>query len=485
MILKQSKFIAISLSASVVKLAQVTSAGVVEKLAQKAVSGNAVDSALRDALSGFDTKKAGVICVLSGDIATTKHLEVPSVDREEIESIITLQASRHTPFNKDEIITSYIKIGSPRSNFTSVLLVVVKRDAVKEKLMIMRSVGLDTTAVLFAPEGVARFYAKTINAKKGETFALVDVSLQNTNFIVVTDGIPVMSRNIPGGIEGVAMDPAALTQTVQEVKASLDVLQQEKTSYPSKIIVTTDHMVIAGIDKALIDAIALPVETIPYGSVVKGFKGLKEQLAKDFMDESALDVLATGFSAAKCGADLVPQEIRDQRSVAEKGRETMKAGIFVLLLLLFIGGGLLSRVYFKDVFLKQNLVEKYSDQKKEVVLLENMINKTRVLRDYLQARQMPLEAIRELYSIVPEEIYLSSISMDDAGIVTIQGVSESMSRVFSLVTKLEDAPLFENVKTKSTTAKKERGKDVAAFELVLKLSQVAGVDDDNASKQGK
>jgi hypothetical protein len=45
--------------------------------------------------------------------------------------------------------------------------------------------------------------------------------------------------------------------------------------------------------------------------------------------------------------------------------------------------------------------------------------------------------------------------------------------------------LFENVKTKSTTAKKDRGKDVAVFEIVFKLSSAVAVDHDNASKQGK
>jgi Tfp pilus assembly PilM family ATPase/Tfp pilus assembly protein PilN len=484
MILKQSKFIAVSLGSSVVKVAQVTRSGSVEKLTQKAVFDNAVEPALRDALRGFDTRKAGIICVLPGDIATTKYIEVPSVEREEIESIIALQASRHTPFNKDEIITSYVKIRSPRPNFTSILLVVVKRDAVKEKLTVMRSVGLDTTAVLFAPEGIVRFYVPLVKPKKGEKFALVDMASKNTNFIVVADGVPVMSRSIPGGIEDVVIDPAALRQVVQDVKASLDAFDQEGISRPSRIILTTDHAALTGMDKMLVEVTALPVQAMPYGAAVKGFKGFKEQLGKEFMDVSALDVIATGIAAAKCDADLVPQEIKDQRSVSEKGRETMKAGIFVLILLFFVGGGLLSRVYFKDLFLKQNLVAKYSEQKKEVVLLENMINKTRVLRDYLQARQLPLEAIRELYRIIPEEMYLSNISMDDLGNVTVQGVSESMSRVFSVVTLLEESPLFENVKTKSTTAKKDRGKDVAAFEIVLKLS-VADVNDAAASKQGK
>ncbi len=471
--LNQAKLITISLTPSLVKIAQLTRAGVVEKLVQKPVPEGAVEAALREALTGFQVKNAGIVCVLSGDVATTKYLEVPSSSKEEIESILALQASRHTPFSKDEILTSYIKIGSPRPNFSSVLLIVVKRDVVKEKLAALRGAGLSMEAVLFAPEGIARFYSREVNPKKGEKFALVDVGSRHTTFIVVGEGVPIMSRNIPVGVEHVAADPAALAQIVTETKASIDAFQQETSSRPRSVILTSAHTAIAGLEVSLAEALACKAEVIPYARIVKGVKGLKEQLARDFVDESALDVIATGVMAGKCAADLVPQEIKDQRSIVEKGRETMQAGVFVLLILAFVGAGLLSRLYFKDLFLKQNLIGKYSDQKKEVGLLENMINKTRSLRDYLQARQLPLEAIRELYRIVPDEIYLSSITMDDTGSISLAGISDSMSKVFAFVTALEESPLFENVKTKSTTAKKERSKDVAAFEIVLKLSPAA------------
>ena len=102
-------------------------------------------------------------------------------------------------------------------------------------------------------------------------------------------------------------------------------------------------------------------------------------------------------------------------------------------------------------------------------ILENTISKTRVLRQFLEMRTVPLETIHELYRIIPEEIYLTSINMDDAGNLALQGVSDSMSKVFSFVTALEDSPLFDGVKTKSTASKKDRGKDVATFEIVMKV----------------
>jgi Tfp pilus assembly protein PilN len=82
---------------------------------------------------------------------------------------------------------------------------------------------------------------------------------------------------------------------------------------------------------------------------------------------------------------------------------------------------------------------------------------------------LPLEIIHELYRLIPQEIYLNGITLDSGGNLSVVGVSESMSKVFALVTALEDSPFFEGVKTKSTASKKVGGKDMATFELVMKL----------------
>ncbi|MEI8011016.1 MAG: PilN domain-containing protein [Candidatus Omnitrophota bacterium] len=484
---KYNKYITISINPSCVKAAQVTSGGFVEKLSYRAIAGGAIDGVLRDALTGFQTRKAGIVCLIPGDVATTKFIDVPSVDNDEIESILALQASRHTPFSKDEILTGYVKIRSPRPNFTSVLLVVVKRQIVKDKIAAMRLAGLDVAAVTFVPEGVARLYAQMLNFRKGVSALVIDADVQNTHFIILAEGTAVMARSIPVGIEQLKSDPAVLGRMASEAKASVDAFVQEGGVRPTRVILTSDHPALAGLEAPLTATFELKAEYLPYQNFVKGFPGLKQQVTRDFIDDSAIDVLAAGVTIQKCGAELLPQDLKDQRMVAEKGGETMKAGVFVLMAFLFIGAGLLSRVYFKELFYRQNLVEKYSDQKNEVNLLEKMIVKTDILHEYVQNRQVPLDAVSELYRIIPEEIYLVGVSLDDKGEMLIQGISESMSRVFTLVTALEESPVFENVKTRSTTARKERGKDVAAFEIVFKLSafsKAGGIKSDKVAEQG-
>ena len=471
--LKQSRFLSIAITSSAVKVALVKGSGFVEKLVTRPVDKGGVDVALRAALEGLPVKDAGILCVIPGDVATTKNLEVPSVADEEIESILALQASRHTPFNKDEILTGYIKVGNPKPNFTRVLLIVVKRETVKEKIAILKHAGLDVSAVQFVPEAIARFYAAAFKLKKTDLpVAIIDVGMQNTNFIVESQLTAVMSRNIPLGIEQLAVDAEASQQLVNEIKASLDTYDQELIDRkPFRYVLTTNHSALAGLDAKIGEALGVKVEVTPYANFIQTNKAVQEVIAKNFMDETALDVIAPGVAAVKCQTDLVPQEVRDQRALAERGRETFKAGVLVILSLLFLSGALISKVYFKDTFFKRNLVEQYADQREEVKNLEKLIAKTKILREYMLARDLPLEAVRELYRLIPQEIYLSNINLDDAGSISLQGVADSMSNVFTFVTALEASPFFESVKTKSTATKKERDKNVATFEIVMQLTK--------------
>ncbi len=476
--LKRSRFVSIAISATSVKVALIKSSGSVERLVIRNIDKGSPDSALQSALTGLPVKGADILCVIPGEVATTKNLEIPSVDHEEIESILALQASRHTPFNKDEILTSYIKLGNPRSNFTRVLMIVVKRDTVKDKLAIIKRAGLNISTVMFVPEGVARFYAAALKVKKNDLpLAIVDVGLQNTNFMIESQSTIVMSRNIPIGIQQFGTDTEASNFLVKEIKASMDTYEQESVDRkPGRFILTSKHVALSGLETHI--AAIMPgarCEIVPYQNLVKSGKEVKEVLAKSFSDDSALDVIAPAVVAAKCQAELVPQDIKDQRAIVEKGRATYIAGVLITLLLLSVGGAVMSKLYYKDTFLKRNLIAKYASQKQEVKDIETLMRKTKILREYMQTRDIALESIRELYRLTPPEIYFNNISLDEAdGSVSIQGIADDMSNVFSFVPALEASALFEGVKTKSTSTKKDREKTVAAFEIVMQLSNPDG-----------
>jgi Tfp pilus assembly protein PilN len=169
----------------------------------------------------------------------------------------------------------------------------------------------------------------------------------------------------------------------------------------------------------------------------------------------------------------MPEEMVVKKAVEKQSQEAIKTVAAALLILVLLGIAIMSNIYFKDAFLNQNLRAKYAKQKEEVQKLQEQLNKVKVVKQNLQGRMVSLDIIQELYKITPTQIYLNTIVLDEDGALTIGGISDSMSRVFSYVKALSDSLMFKDVKTKSTTTKKDNGKDVAAFELNLQVQEMA------------
>lgn len=63
-------------------------------------------------------KKPEVINLIPSNHVISKNIEIPSVDQNEIKDIIELQAGRHTPYSKEEIIMDFTEIGVVHERYT-------------------------------------------------------------------------------------------------------------------------------------------------------------------------------------------------------------------------------------------------------------------------------------------------------------------------------------------------------------------------------
>jgi len=469
------RYLSFTLSETVIKLAQVKSSGVVEKIARISAVDNSADAlgqALKTLSNGFD-RKAPVVCVIPVSAATSKTIEVPSTDPQEIKSIINLQVSRHTPYSREEVLVGYVNLGLGESNHTKVLLVIVHRNVVKDRIKIIEKAGLNTDKILFASEGVGRLYFKGLNLKKdANPVGVIDLTLGSVNFMVIARGSTIFCRSIPIGIKSLLEEgPDAVTVLLDEFNKSIEAYIGEDIDLPpASYVVTTDHDVAKNILPALKEGLKAEVLISPYMNFVKA-GSVKAKLQKDFADDSFLDVIAPVATISKCEVNLMPEEMIAKKTVERQSKEAIKTVIAALLILLLLGGAIMSKIYFKDAYLNQNLRAQYAAQKEEVKRLQERLNKVKIVKQYLQGRMISLDIIHELYKRTPNQIYLNTIVFDEDGSLTISGVSDTMSRVFTYVKTLSDSSLFKNVKTKSTATKKDNGKDVAVFELNIQVQE--------------
>ncbi len=495
------RYLSIFIHETTIKVAQVKTSGAVEKVVRATAAGTSADDlakSLKSALTGFN-RKAPVVCVIPASAATSKSIEVPSTDPKEIRSIINLQASRHTPYSREEVLIGHINLGAT-SVGTKILLVIAHRHPVRDRLMVLEKCGLTCEKVLFAPEGIGRLYAKGLNLKN-EQVGLVDFTVNAVSFLVVGRSSVVFSRSVPMGIKQL-MEPSAAARgavpaagatapaadsdgavrMMEELGKSLAAYQSEDTEAVDSCVVTTDNGAIKKILGELQTVLKVQTRVSPYVALIKA-GAVKGKLQNDYADDSFLEVIAPVATLAKAEVNLMPEEMIVKRSVEQQSVEATKTCIGALLIMLLVGGVIMSKIYFKDVYLNKNLRERYAAQKQEVQKLQDRMAKTKIIRDYLQERMVSLDLFQELYRVTPTEIYLTSITLEEDGAIAVAGVAQTMSQVFTYVKKLDDSPMFDNPKTKSTATKKDAGKDVAVFEVTLKLNDGSGEKPKEVQKQ--
>lgn len=419
----------------------------------------------------FGLKKTNVISVVPSNIITTKNIEIPSLDEEEIRSIIDLQAGRHTPYSREEILIGYVAIGIFQRNYTKVLLVIANREAVKSRIEACEMAGFRVEGVLFSPECIALFYAQLLEVPvDAAPVGMINLGYSASDFIVGHNRTIVTCRSIPVGIKEIrAQGQEAKDRFLDEIVQSLEIYNSEDINTPpSKYIITDDSPLSRELQPLLQDKLQAEVAIVSFEGKVSVNRA-NPDIQRCLQEDSFASLIAAAqMTQGDFQVDLMPDEIRNQRQIEEKGKQVILSGIFSMILLLLVCGIFFVKIYFQSVCLEK-LKREYAIKQFLVVQLDKISHRTRIIKDFLSTRMISLDVVENLYQLIPEEMYLQNIFMDEQGVVNIQGISASMSTVFDVVKALEDSDLFKSVKTRSTTAKKDRGKDAAAFDIVFKL----------------
>jgi Tfp pilus assembly protein PilN len=477
MVLKHHEYVGFSLSEESLRIAHLRVSESIPEVLHiskrdvKNLSEEKLAAIVKDVIKEFRSKNPGIVCMISPALATTRNIEIPSLDPKEIRAIVDLQAGRHTPYSREEILLGYINFGVYQRNYSKVFLVVINRELVKKQIHVFEDGGFEVEQVLFPPEGIMRFYSKVLGLKsQSRPTGILHIGHRSTDFIVGFRGVVMASRGFPVGLTHLmsAEHSRYREQFLDELKKSIESYQNEEIdNMPETFLVTTDYPKIKEMLPALEDVLKSKVKLEPYWKYLRTSRTLLKSLTEP-NDESFLDIIAPVNMAAEAEIDLLPEETRIKKAIAEQGRQMGRFAVLALLLLILGALTLFTQIYFKNNYLN-NLRNSYASQREEVGHLEEISTKTAIIRGFMDRRLVMLDVMLTLQSILPDAIYLENLSVDEEGEVVIRGISESMSRVFGMVTALEESALFKSVKTRSTAAKRQAGRDVATFEISCRI----------------
>lgn len=429
-----------------------------------------VAEALAKAFKNLKLSKQGIIVCIPRHLVTIRILEFPSIDLKEIGDMVNLQVGKQTPYSREEIIFTYRPIYVVRDGYTKVMLVIARRNIVDARIEALQKAGIAIEKVTVSSEGVYNWfgiaYASEIK-KNDKGMILLDVDSNYSDFIVMNKGQFSYTRNILIGSNNLIEEGDKWRDKfIEEVSHSMELYHNEERDVKiEKIFLGGAAKHIPGLDQMVSAQLNLPVEVTDPLNNIKIRNDIHIFRDDDCVFVSPSPLLGMSIKSKDLLFDLTSNELRIQKEMEQRRKQITLLGILAASIVMVSFLTLLISVYIKNTYLMQ-LKKHIAQIEKEAGYVERMRKHIDLVEKRLDVRQRSINTLLEIHKLTPKEIYFLNIDIEEGKQTTVKGRSKVMSDVLFFVTTLEKSSYFEKVKTRYTTAKKEKGKEYYEFEIV-------------------
>jgi len=438
----------------------------------KNMSDDDITKALLPILKSLPVKFNESFLVLPVTSAIIKTIQIPSINENEIKDILNLQAGRETPYSREELIVDYIKLSQIQGIYTKVLVVIVTREAIMKMFTLLQGAGVNVTKIFFSAEGICVWCSQVLTPEAFDpTRAIVNIDTETADFSIFSEQGLLFTRTIPIGLNTLNQGKeGTVNKFIEEIKNSVEAYQIEDISkMPNSLFVTRTGKVLPALRQELSGALGMSVNEAALTRRIEVEGEYKARLDDDTAP-SFIGPIANTLFSDNLHINLVPENIKLKRKFEQKGRKITMAGVLCMVIFFQICMTFILKMFYKENYLN-SLARKFEEKIDEADHLRVVSEKTRTLKHYLSNKSYAIDGIIRLYEVVPDEIYIKGLTIDQEKKLFIKGTSKSMSRIFAFVTELENDPLFSGVKTEFTESKKERGEDVSEFGIVMQVEQ--------------
>jgi type IV pilus assembly protein PilM len=159
-----------------------------------------VADALRDLFSAMEVKPRRLAISVGGRDLVVKRIRLDRMEPEYLADAVRWEAEQHMPFEIGDVVMDY-QVLDPAGEGPQmdVLLAGARREAVEHRLALLRSAGLAASIVDADPLALRNAFLHNYPDAERSTLALVEVGHRVSTAIVLDDGVPTLTRELPFG----------------------------------------------------------------------------------------------------------------------------------------------------------------------------------------------------------------------------------------------------------------------------------------------
>ncbi|MBI3324652.1 MAG: pilus assembly protein PilM [Candidatus Omnitrophica bacterium] len=430
------------------------------------VSDEELTAWLKDACQAKNLQPASVLVANPSHLTTTRLFAVPSVDPKEIQDIVELQAEKHTPYAKEEILTDFRMIETDRTGYSRVLLVISHQDIVHRGLRVVEAMGWVLDRVGFELEGLVNWCRVSQHGMSEEGGALVaEVDADTTTLAILQQGRPYFHRNLSIGAVALSVDAAdGAAKLLGEVQRSLESFEAEGLDiHIAGIVLTGQAGRFPELKERLKQGLELPVVVEePFGHATLA-EGTAEGLEAPVSFVSLL-----GLALRPSEVDLTPKALKLHRAFEARAQTLVGLGCQLIGALLLVSCLVIGKAQKQERY-RALLRQERQQAMSQAGELEDVLERLRLVKGWIEDRNQLLGAVVELNRQTPTAVRWHSLTFTRGEQVTLKGVSEEMPKVFELAATLKESSRFSNIEARRV-AKQKGEQHNTDFELVCSLA---------------
>jgi len=161
---------------------------------------SAISVAVQSLMSEIKMKKRSVSIGIWGTAVIVKKITIPKIEKKLIAEQIKWEAEQYIPFDVNDIVLDYHIINPQTSGETfDILLVAAQNDLVAQYNSVVSGSGMQMSVLDVSGFALANAFELNFGKTVGETIAVLNIGAGVTNFVILSDGEVIFSRDIPVG----------------------------------------------------------------------------------------------------------------------------------------------------------------------------------------------------------------------------------------------------------------------------------------------
>ena len=384
-----------------------------------------------------------------------RYLDLPPEVEDNLKQVMHYQVQSFEPTEEDKYYYDYSLLSrSGASTRLSVLLAMVKKSTLDTYLRLLSLCGIRPVAVTGGSMGLANLFLHNRKDTQNKTYILADLKPSSIEVLALSNGTIAYSREVPR--EG---DQSWRTLLLHEIDEATSKIRLAPDG-------SLEQIVLAG--ESSESAYEEIKAAIPDCKLMKSFMPAEVPGENKAHLQEAASVIGLAHAGTARNLAVRVNLLPD----AMKVRQTRWAyapaailGLAIVALLLALGfhrtiqNRLLLRNLERQIAAMKPSVQRAQSYRNDADAMEKRIQS---VEELLRSRDVNLEILRELTTILPPDTYLNTYSNRD-GSIQIGGFSGSP---YDLMPKLEKSPLLKDVVQRgSILPDSQTGKDRFSFEM--------------------